>query len=316
MDISNVLEEIRVKMKGDMIMAGNVSGLQAQRAGLVANLEAAQKSGDAAAIKEAKVALFNFDGANPTPAETTVEKSDDKPLTPEQQAKKDEAHQRALQEIAEAKALATAEATATTEAWTEDPVTQFVDKFGRTRDVRIAGQYTDDAPTAEVTASAAPPTGDIVQSYVDEFGRTRDIRIAGQYTDDAPTAGVTASVAPPTGDIVQSYTDEFGRTHDIRIAGQYDETPIPEPQPQDIAEHDSQDAATYSYAPQKGESLADIVQAKYPNTDIKKALSEIKAANPDLGNGMFKVGQKINLPTLADGTEPDLDAQVTPRGRR
>ncbi len=229
MDISNVLEEIRVKMKGDMIMAGNVSGLQAQRAGLVAQLEAAKKTGDTAAIKEAKVALLEFESLQQVPA--SLEHADDKPLTPEQQAAKVAAHQVQLQEI---QAMKTA--TAHAEAWTEDTVTEFV--------------------------------------------------------------------------------DEFGRTHDIRIAGQYDETPIPEPQPQDIAEHDSQDAATYSYAPQKGESLADIVQAKYPNTDIKKALSEIKAANPDLENGMFKVGQKINLPTLADGTEPDLDAQVTPRGRR
>lgn len=310
MDISNVLEEIRVKMKGDMIMAGNVSGLQAQRAGLVANLEAAQKSGDAAAIKEAKVALFNFDGANPTPAETTVEKSDDKPLTPEQQAKKDEAHQRALQEIAEAKALATAEATETAsapartngtahpEAWTEDIINTFVDQFGRTRDQRIAGQFAEDTQTVTQTATET----------------TTSTSTSKTFAEATAIAEAVASASAET--TAQAFLDGFGRTHDIRIAGQYDETPIPEPQPQDIAEHDSQDAATYSYAPQKGESLADIVQAKYPNTDIKKALSEIKAANPDLEDGMFKVGQKINLPTLADGTEPDLDAQVTPRGRR
>ena len=213
-------------------MGGKIYYAQS-KAILEARLTEAIKSGNKNQIKEAREALLKF-------VENTIhyniEKSDDKPLTPEQQAKKEDAHQKELQEIAKTKALATAKETATTEAWTEDPVTQFVDEFGRTREQKLQGQQ--------------------------------------------------------------------------------DETPIPEPQPQDIAEHDSQDVATYSYAPQKGESLADIVQAKYPNTDIKKALSEIKAANPDLKDGMFKVGQKINLPTLADGTEPDLDAQVTPRGRR
>lgn len=253
-------------------MSGKINYAQS-KAILEARLTEAIKSGNKNQIKEAREALLKFEENT---IHYNIEKSDDKPLTPEQQVKKEDAHQKELQEMAEAKALATAEATATTEAWTEDPVTQFVD----------------------------------------EFGRTRDVRIAGQYTDDAPTAGVTASVAPPTGDIVQSYTDEFGRTREQKLQDQYDETPIPEAQPQDIAEHE-QDAATYSYAPQKGESLADIVQAKYPNSDIKKALSEIKAANPDLKGGMFKAGQKINLPTLADGTKPDLDAHVipTPRGR-
>ena len=72
-------------------MAGNVPGIQTQRAALVAKLEAANQAGNEAAIKEAKVALFDFDEANPTARGTTVEHTDDQPKTPQEQAAKQNA---------------------------------------------------------------------------------------------------------------------------------------------------------------------------------------------------------------------------------
>ena len=87
-------------------MTGNVPGIQAQRAALVAKLEAAKQAGNDAEIKEAKLALFDFDEANPTAKGTTVEHKDDKPLTPAQQARKEKIEQQKKDQEAAMKEVA------------------------------------------------------------------------------------------------------------------------------------------------------------------------------------------------------------------
>ena len=93
-------------------MGGKIYYAQS-KAILEARLTEAIKSGNKNQIKEAREALLNFEENT---IHYNIETSDYKPLTPEQQAKKDKAHKRALQEIEEAKALATAEATETASA--------------------------------------------------------------------------------------------------------------------------------------------------------------------------------------------------------
>ena len=56
--------------------------------------------------------------------------------------------------VAEDTQSATATATAHAEAWTEDQVFSYVDEYGRTRDLRIAGQFAEDTQTASETAKA------------------------------------------------------------------------------------------------------------------------------------------------------------------